>query len=62
MQMVGDGNDEEWLKLCQLAAQEHDPKKLRALIAEITRLLAAKEQRLRGNSASARRETETSGA
>jgi hypothetical protein len=57
MQMVGDGNDEEWLKLCQLAAQEHDP--LRALIAEITRLLAAKEQRLKGNSPSARGETET---
>jgi hypothetical protein len=57
MQTVGDGNDEEWLKLCQLAAQEHDPK-LRALIAEITRLLAAKEQRPRRNSASASTETE----
>jgi hypothetical protein len=42
-------NNEEWLNLCRLAAEEHDPKKLKLLIAEITRLLAAKEQRLKAN-------------
>jgi hypothetical protein len=48
--MVGDKNDEEWLGLCKVAAKEHDPKKLRALIAEITRLFAAKEPRLKQHS------------
>jgi hypothetical protein len=47
--MVGDEKNEEWLNLCGLAAQEHDPKKLKLLIAEITRLLAAKQQRLKAN-------------
>ena len=47
--MVGDKNDEEWLNLCRLAVEEHDPKKLKLLIAEITRLLAAREQRLKAN-------------
>jgi hypothetical protein len=44
--MVGDKNNEEWMKLCELAAKEQDPRKLTALIAEITRLLAAKKQYL----------------
>jgi hypothetical protein len=57
MHMASDGN-EEWLELCKLAAQEHDLGKLRALIAEITRLLATKEQRLKGSIPS-RTETET---
>ena len=52
-------DNEEWLELCKLAAQEHDLSKLKALIAEITRLLANKEQRLKGSSPSSRRETET---
>jgi hypothetical protein len=39
---------EEWLELCEQAANEQDPKKLMALIAEIDRLLAAKQQRLKG--------------
>jgi hypothetical protein len=38
---------EEWMELCELAANEQDPKKLMVLIAEIDRILAAKEQRLK---------------
>ena len=45
--MIGDKNDDEWLELCKLAGKESDPKKLSALIAEITRLLTIKEQRLK---------------
>ena len=37
---------ESWMELCVLAAQEKDPKKLMALIAEIDRLLQAKHQRV----------------
>jgi hypothetical protein len=37
---------ERWMQLCQQAAVEQDPKKLMALIAEINRLLQAKEQRV----------------
>jgi hypothetical protein len=36
---------ESWMELCELAAQEEDPTKLMALIAEIDRLLATKEQK-----------------
>jgi len=35
---------ESWMELCGLAAQETDPKKLMALIAEIDRLLEGKHQ------------------
>jgi hypothetical protein len=35
---------ESWMELCELAAQETDPKKLMALIAEIDRLWEAKHQ------------------
>jgi hypothetical protein len=35
---------ERWMQLCELAAQEKDPKKLMALVAEIDRLLQAKHQ------------------
>ncbi len=45
--MIGDKNDDEWLELCNLAGKESDPKKLSALIAEITRLLTIKAQRLK---------------
>ena len=31
---------EKWMEYCELAAKEQDPKKLIALIAEISRLLA----------------------
>jgi hypothetical protein len=41
-------NKERWLELCALAAEEQDHARLMELIAEITALLAAKEQRLRG--------------
>jgi len=35
---------ESWMELCELAAQEKDPRKLMALIGEIDRLLEAKHQ------------------
>jgi hypothetical protein len=35
---------ESWMELCELAAQEKDPKNLMALIGEIDRLLQAKDQ------------------
>jgi hypothetical protein len=35
-------NKEAWMELCELAAQEKDPVKLMALIAEIDRLLETK--------------------
>jgi hypothetical protein len=38
---------EEWMELCELAANEQDPAKLMKLVAEINRLLEAKEQRLK---------------
>jgi hypothetical protein len=38
---------ESWMELCELAAQEKDPTKLIALIAEIDRLLESKEQSVR---------------
>ena len=40
---------ERWLQLCEQAATEQDPEKLMELIAEINRLLEAKERRLRQN-------------
>jgi hypothetical protein len=36
-----------WTELCERAANEQDPKKLLALVAEINRLLEEKEERLR---------------
>jgi hypothetical protein len=54
--MIGD-QKESWLELCERAANEQDPTKLMALIAEIDRLLAAKEVRLK--SAAPTPETET---
>ncbi len=44
--MVWDSK-ESWKELCELAAQEKDPKKLMALIGEIDRLLETKEQAVR---------------
>lgn len=40
-------NEERWKQLCEQAAKEQDPEKLMGLIAEINRLLALKEERLR---------------
>ena len=57
--MPVDEKDEEWLNLCKLAAKERDPKQLRTMIAEITRLLAAREQRRNGNSSSTHAEIGT---
>ena len=36
---------EKVIRLCELASNEHDPKKLRGLIQEISKILEAKEQR-----------------
>jgi hypothetical protein len=33
---------EKWMEACEIATSEQDPKKLMALIAEITRLLQVK--------------------
>ena len=41
---------ERWMQLCEQASTEQDPEKLMKLIAEINRLLEAKERRLRQNS------------
>ena len=38
---------ERWLQLCERATVEQDSEKLRALIAEINRLLQEKEERLK---------------
>jgi hypothetical protein len=38
---------EHWMTLCQRAAVEQDPERLLHLIAEITRMLDEKEDRLR---------------
>ena len=43
-----DQDPERWKELCSLAATEQDPEKLMALVAEITRLLDAKQQRFKG--------------
>jgi hypothetical protein len=39
---------ERWREFCEQAAVEQDPKKLMVLVAEITRLLDAKQERLKG--------------
>jgi hypothetical protein len=44
-----DKDDLRWMELCQLAVHEQDLKKLTELFAEINRILAAKDQRLKGN-------------
>jgi len=50
---------ESWFELCARAAQEQDPLKLMALIAEIDRLLAAEEQnpKAKGSPTDAKKET-----
>jgi hypothetical protein len=42
---------EKWMEYCELAAKEQDPKKLIALIAEISRLLAQRADAMREESA-----------
>jgi hypothetical protein len=38
---------ERWRELCEQAAVEQNPKRLMVLVAEITRLLQEKEERLK---------------
>ena len=45
-------SQEIWKQLCEQASKEQDPIKLMELIAEINRLLEAKEKRLKANSSS----------
>ena len=44
---------ERWLQLCERAAVEQDSEKLIVLVAEINRLLAEKEERLKTRKAEA---------
>ena len=37
---------EEWMHLCEMAANEQDSEQLLAIVKEINRLLEEKEQRL----------------
>ena len=39
---------EQWMLLCEQAANEQDPEKLHDLVREINRLLEEKENRLKG--------------
>lgn len=41
--MAKDGCIESWQELAELASQEQDPEKLMELVAEINRLLDAKD-------------------
>lgn len=41
-----DEQKEQWMHLCEQAAQEQNPEKLMALVREITRLLDEKQKRL----------------
>ncbi len=41
---------EQWMRLCEQAANEQDTQKLLELVREINRLLEEKEQRLRQES------------
>jgi len=42
------GKDKErWIKLCERAASEQDPKRMLELVSEIVKLLDAKEKRLK---------------
>jgi hypothetical protein len=59
--MIGD-EKERWMELCELAVREQDPAKLMALVAEINRILEAKEQRLKvasGDSKTSEKENST---
>ena len=40
-------NGERWRELCELAAKDQDANRLTEFIAEITRLLQEKEERLK---------------
>jgi hypothetical protein len=41
---------EEWMRLCEQAAVEKDSEKLMKLVAEMSRMLDEKEQRLKRTS------------
>jgi hypothetical protein len=41
---------EQWMRLCEEAANEQDPQKLLDLVREINRLLEEKEHRLKQES------------
>jgi hypothetical protein len=44
-------NKERWMKLCELASKEQDPKKLSELVEEINRILDEKQRRINGTTA-----------
>jgi alpha-D-ribose 1-methylphosphonate 5-triphosphate synthase subunit PhnH len=43
-------NREEWMQLCEQAASEQDPEQLMTLVEQISVLLEAREERLKGPS------------
>ena len=47
-------NREEWMQLCEQAASEQDPEQLMTLVEQISVLLEAREQRLKGKDPSIR--------
>jgi hypothetical protein len=50
-------NRQRWMELCERAADEQDPEKLRDVMAEIARLLNEKYQRLRNQPTGPRNES-----
>jgi hypothetical protein len=46
--MIGE-SEEQWKDLCEQAANEQDAHKVAALIDDIKRLIAIKQDRLKGN-------------
>lgn len=44
---MDDHKQEEWLRLCALAAKEQDPDKLYQLVQQINRLLEERERSLK---------------
>jgi hypothetical protein len=55
--MIGK-NAERWKVVCEMAATEQDPDKLRALVHEIDALLGAKQHRLDDKARADRAEAE----
>ncbi len=49
--MAKNGGSESWEELAELASREQDPKKLMELVAEINRLLEAKDNYAKHGSA-----------
>jgi hypothetical protein len=44
---MNENRQEEWLRLCALAANEQDPEKLYTLVQQINQLLEEREKKLK---------------